>query len=339
MSTIIFDPLSLGNTIFKNRLVMAPMCMYASDEGGQVKDFHLTHYESRAIGGVGAIILEATAVEERGVLSGNDLGIWSDQHLAPLQKLVNRVKPHGTPIGIQLAHAGRKAALDRKMVSASALSFDEHSPTPTALLKADIDQVIQSFVQGATRAVKAGFDFIELHAAHGYLINQFMSPVTNQRTDEYGGTAENRSRFLLEIIEAIRKVMPQEMMLSVRVSAHEYTEMGNCPPEVALLLNLVKMAGVNIAHISSGGLVNATPQVYPGYQLGFAQTVKELTGLPVIAGGMVSQQCMVEEVIGNKRADLVFLGRALLRDPYLPMRWAAESGHKELVVKNYTRAF
>lgn len=335
----IFEPLRMGNVTFKNRLVMAPMCMYASDVSGIVKDFHLTHYESRAIGGIGAIIVEATAVEERGVLSGNDLGIWSDSHIAPLQQLVRRVHLYSTPIGIQLAHAGRKAAKDRKVVSASALPFDDDSPVPAALSKGDIDQIIQAFVDGAIRAVRAGFDLIELHAAHGYLINQFMSPVTNLRTDEYGGSIENRGRLLLEIINAVREVMPQGMALSVRVSAHEYVEAGNKPQDVAAIINLVKQAGVSIVHVSSGGLMNVPMSIYPGYQLNMAEIIKKSTGLPVIAGGLVEQKTMVEEVLGNKRADLVFLGRALLRQPYLPLQWAAEAGRKDLIMVNYARAF
>lgn len=318
---------------------MAPMCMYASNVAGTVEDFHLTHYESRAIGGIGSIIVEATAVEERGVISVNDLGIWSDTHIAPLQELTRRVKRHGTHIGIQLAHAGRKAAKDKKIVSSSSIGFNAQSPVPSALSKEEIAEIVSAFAKGASRAVEAGFDFIELHAAHGYLMNQFMSAITNNRTDDYGGSITKRSRFLLEVIEAVKRVIPKEMPLGLRVSAHEYIVGGNDPNSVIQMLNMAKEKGIKMVNVSSGGLLEVPVEVFPGYQLNFAQTIKEHTKLIVIAGGLIDQVVMAQEVIGNNRADLIFIGRALLRNPYLAMNWAAELGRNELITNSYKRGF
>ncbi len=336
----IFDQLVVANITFNNRLVMSPMCMYASDESGEVKDFHLLHYETRAMGGVGAITVEATAVEKHGVISARDLGIWSDSHVAGLQRLTQCVRRHGVPIGIQLAHAGRKCvATGRRLVSASAIAFDEKSETPEALAMDELPDVAASFAAAAKRAVLAGFGYVEIHAAHGYLINQFMSSLVNHRTDEYGGSIVNRTRLLKDVIIAVRAAIPREMMLSVRVSAEEYAGSGNHPADVAVMLNEVKTLGVDIVNVSSGGVINASVGAFPGYQIEMARVVKEITGLPVIGGGLITDKHLAEEIIGNRHADLIFLGRQLLSDPYCPLKWAAASGRKDLVPENYIRAF
>lgn len=313
----LFSNINIKNVELRNRVVMAPMCMYSSDNEGHTKDWHFIHYSSRAIGGVGLIILEATAVESRGRITDRDLGIWDDDHIDGLKRIVNGCKNHGAKMGIQLAHAGRKCtAPEETIIAPSPIAFDETYRVPAEMTKEDIVQVIEAFAKAAERAEKAGFDVIEIHAAHGYLINEFISPLTNKRTDEYGGNKENRARFLKDIIKAVRKVWPSEKPLIVRVSAEEYKENGNHDVDIADIIDIVKDEGVDIINVSSGGVVPAQINVYEGYQIKLAETIKKQTGLQVIAGGLITSPAMAEEIIQNNRADMVYLGRELLRNPY-----------------------
>ena len=213
MSAKLFSPYTINGVTLKNRIVMAPMCMYSShNEDGRVENWHRTHYTSRAVGQVGLIIVEATAVTPQGRISPNDLGIWSDEHVAGLKELVVLMKEHGTKTAIQLAHAGRKAVLEGEIVAPSAIAFNEEMKTPLEMTKEDIAETVEAFKKGAERAAKAGFDIIEIHGAHGYLINEFLSPLSNMRTDEYGGSAENRYRFLREVIEAVRTCLERSFI-------------------------------------------------------------------------------------------------------------------------------
>lgn len=304
---------------------MAPMCMYCADNLGNVNSWHYVHYASRAVGGTGLIVVEATAVESRGRISASDLGIWNDEQTDGLRKIVEECKKHGARMGIQLAHAGRKCeAVGEDIIAPSAVAFDETYRTPREMSKEDIKEVVRAFKEGAKRAREAGFDFIEIHGAHGYLINQFMSPITNQRTDEYGGNAENRARFLKEVVQAVREVWTQELPLIVRVSAEEYAEGGNRPEDTAEIINHAKDAGIDMIHVSSGGLVQVRIDTYPGYQTGFAQKIKTLTNLPVITGGLITSPKMAEEILQEDKADFIFLGRELLRNPYWPLSAAKE---------------
>lgn len=319
----LFEPYTLRNLTLKNRIVMAPMCQYSARDDGMATDWHLVHYTTRAVGGAGLILLEATAVESRGRISGNDLGIWHDDQVEGLHMIVETVKQYGAMIGIQLGHAGRKCeAAQETIIAPSALPFDEKSRKPLEMNQEDIDTVVQSFRSGAKRAVEAGFQMIEIHGAHGYLTNQFLSPLTNHRQDEYGGSPENRVRFLREILVAVRQVIPEDMPLWLRVSAEDYVEEGNHPEDLAAMLNLVKGEGIDLVDVSSGAVVPARIHPYPGYQVRFAETIKSLTGLPVMAGGLITSPLMAEEVLRNERADLVFLGRELLRNPYWPLEAA-----------------
>lgn len=320
----------LKDLSLRNRIVMPPMCMYSTDESGEAKEeWHMNHYETRSVGGAGLIIVEATAVESRGRISARDLGIWDDRHIKGLSEIVARVKQHGAAAGIQLAHAGRKCTVKHEdVIAPSPLNFDsaDHSySNPREMDENDIETVIKGFRKGAERALDAGFDIIEIHGAHGYLINEFLSPITNKRNAPYGGTSQNRSQFLLEIIREVRKVWPGEKPLSLRISAKDYIEGGNEAEDLAKMVNIVKNEGINIIHVSSGGVdPAASVHPFPGYQIPAAQTIRLETGLPVIAGGLVTSAAMAQEIIGNERADLVFLGRELLRNPYFPLQAAKE---------------
>lgn len=324
----LFESIKIKDMELKNRIVMPPMCMYSTDDNGHANDWHYIHYATRAIGGTGLIIVEATAVEKRGRISNRDLGIWDDSHVEGLSKIVGLSKKYGAKIAIQLAHAGRKCEVEAEnIIAPSPIAYNEKYKTPIEMTKEDIKTVIKAFKEGARRALSAGFDAIEIHAAHGYLINEFLSPLSNKRNDEYGGSLENRTRFLKEIIREVRRVWPENKPLIVRVSAEDYVEGGNHPEDLAEMINLVKEEGVDLIDVSSGAVVPAPIKAYPGYQVKFAEVIKDKTGLPVIAGGLISEPEMAEEIIANNRADLVFLGRELLRNPYWPLQAAKKLRH------------
>lgn len=321
----LFSEYKIKNMTIKNRIVMPPMCMYSADKEGNSTSWHYIHYTTRAVGGAGLILMEATAVEKRGRISSKDLGIWTDTHIEGLKKIVDECKIHGAQIGIQLGHAGRKCEVaTENIIAPSSIAFSNKYQTPSEMNSEDIGIVIEAFKKGAERALKAGFDVIELHGAHGYLINAFMSPLTNKRMDEYGGTLENRARFLKEVIMAIRTVWPKEKVMILRVSAEEYDEGGNHPEDVANLINLVKDIGIDMINVSSGGVVQAPINAYPGYQIKFAETIRANTKLPVIGGGLLTSALMTEEMLQNDRVDLVFLGRELLRNPYWTLQASLE---------------
>lgn len=326
----LFSSFKIRDIELKNRVVMAPMCMYSAENDGKAKPWHYIHYASRAIGGVGLIIQEATAVESRGRISDRDLGIWEDSQIEGLKGIVDECKKHGTVMGIQLAHAGRKCEVEKETIIApSAIAFDEKYKTPKEMSREDIKNVIESFKNAAKRAKDIGYDVIELHGAHGYLINEFLSPLSNKRSDEYGGSIENRARFLKEITAAVREVWPQEKTIILRVSAEDFVQEGNHPEDLAEAINIVKSEGIDIVDVSSGAVVPAPINVYPGYQVRYAEIIKEKTGLPVIAGGLIISADMAEEIIQNDRADMIFLGRELLRNPYWPL-YAAHELHDEI---------
>lgn len=321
----LFSHYKLKNLELKNRVVMAPMCMDSANELGNVNSWHYLHYGNRAVGGTGLIIIEATAVESRGRITSMDLGIWSDSHIEGFRNIVEECKKHGSKMGIQLAHAGRKCEVTTEdIIAPSSIAFNEKYKTPREMRIEDIREVVNSFKEGAKRAKEAGFDVLEIHSAHGYLINEFMSPLANSRSDEYGGTPENRARFLKEVVRAVREVWTEELPLILRVSAEEYAEGGNRPEDTAEIINFAKDAGIDMVDVSSGGLVEARINTYPGYQIRFAETIKAMTSLPVIGGGLVTSSLIAEEILQNNRTDLVFLGRELLRNPYWPLEAAKE---------------
>lgn len=338
MKNHLFTPYTVKNVTLKNRIVMSPMCMYSSHrEGGMVEDFHMTHYISRAVGGAGLIMIEATSVTPQGRISPQDLGIWNDEHADGLAKLVDGMKQYGAKTAIQLAHAGRKAVLEGEIISPSALAFSEKMKTPAAMTKEQISETIQAFKDGAIRAKKAGFDIIELHGAHGYLINQFLSPLSNKRTDEYGGSKENRYRFLQEVIEAVKDVW--DGPLFVRVSATDYHPEGLDVEDYVEFSTWMKEQGVDLIDVSSGALVPADIKVFPGYQVKFAERIREGAGINTGAVGLITSGIQADEILGNERADLIFLARALLRDPYWPRTAALELGAEIEAPKQYSRGW
>lgn len=322
----LFSPLKIKSMELRNRIVMAPMCMYSSDDSGFVKPFHLTHYESRAFGGTGLVIIEATSVESRGRISANDLGIWSDDHIDGLRQIVDVIHRHGAKAGIQLAHAGRKCGvLAEDVIAPSPVWFEELEPSyklPREMNEKDIKDVTLAFKEAARRADAAGFDVIEIHGAHGYLINEFLSPLTNKRADDYGHGNKYGSKFLHGILEAIEKVWPSLKPIFLRVSAEDYEVGGNSPERISFALNELKGLGIDVINVSSGGVVPVRIPIYDGYQIKFAETIKKNTGFSVMAGGRIKTPEMADEIIRNKRAELVFFGRQLLVDPYFAMRAA-----------------
>ncbi|PWW30463.1 NADPH2 dehydrogenase [Cytobacillus oceanisediminis] len=325
METKLFSPFTIKDVTFKNRIVMAPMCMYSChNEDGLVQNWHRTHYTSRAVGQVGLIILEATAVTPQGRISPQDLGIWSDDHIAGLKELTNLMKEHGAATGIQLAHAGRKATVEGEILAPSAIAFNEKMKKPKEMTKEEISETVDAFRQGADRAKKAGFEVIEIHAAHGYLINQFLSPLSNKRTDEYGGSAENRYRILREVLEAVKTVW--EGPLFVRVSANDYQEEGLTAKDYAEMGKWMKEQGVDLIDVSSGAVVPARIHTYPGYQVKYSETIKEGADIQTGAVGLITSGLQAEEILQNDRADLIFIARELLRDPYWPRTAAKELG-------------
>lgn len=329
----------IKNLELENRIVMAPMCMYSSDESGMVKEFHKVHYGARALGGVGLILVEATAVVPNARISNGDLGIWSDKHVDGLKSIVDFVHTTKSKIGIQLAHAGRKSdAGDEYIVAPSPIQHSEEYKEPRKLSTDDIKSLVTLFVDAAARAEKAGFDTIEVHAAHGYLIHEFLSPITNKRDDEYGGNVENRTRFLKEILLAIKEVWPKEKPIFLRVSADDYKDEGIDGEEMVKIIDEVKEY-IDIVHVSSGGLVDVNFPVYPGYQLLHSETIKRRCNIPTIAVGLIHTYEQIEEILGNERADLVAMGRAFLRDPNFVMNMAFENDLDLEYTRQYRRGF
>ncbi len=327
------------------------MCQYSAEDGF-VTEWHLLHYPARALGGVGMIMVEATAVEARGRISAEDLGIWSDEHIVGLKQLTSKIKANGAVPSIQLAHAGRKAGSSRPWKSAnpafswtavapSAIGFSPSYPEPLALETDELEQVKTAFVKATTRALEAGFEVLELHMAHGYLLHSFLSPFSNTRSDQYGGSLENRMRFPLEVIKAVRAVIPDHLPLLVRISASDWAEGGWTLDNTVQFAREIKILGVDLLDCSSGGsLPNAKIALGAGFQVDFAATVRRQTGLATGAVGMITDAQQAEQIVRSEQADLVFLARALLANPFWAYGAARALGVKENVwAVQYDRAF
>ncbi|MDM5334351.1 NADPH dehydrogenase NamA [Ureibacillus composti] len=335
---LLFKPFTIRNLELKNRIVMSPMCMYQAKNDGYVTDFHLTHYTSRAVGQVGLIIVEATGVVPEGRITENDLGIWSDDHIVGLSRIVTNVNAYGAKAGIQLAHAGRKATVRDDIYSPSAIAFNDQYKTPIEMTKDDIAHVVDAFTKATVRAKKAGFEFIEIHGAHGYLINQFLSPLTNKREDEYGGAAENRYRVLREVLDAVRSVW--DGPISVRVSANEYVENGLTAEDYIQFARWMKSQDVDLIDVSSGGVVPAHVESFPLYQVPFSETIRNGAEIKTGAVGIITTGKEAEDILQQEKADLILLGRELLRDPYFPYRAAQQLGvHLEAPNDSYRRGW
>lgn len=335
----LFKELTIRNLVLKNRIIMSPMCQYSSIDGF-ANDWHLIHYTSRAIGGVAAVIQEATAVCPEGRISYGDLGIWKDEHIAKLQEITDLISKNGAIPGIQLAHAGRKASCELgwnrgeqiqkgenswQTVSASAIPFYENDLPPVELSKVQINKVVSDFIDATKRSIDAGYKIIEIHAAHGYLIHQFLSPLTNKRTDEYGGSFDNRVRLLVEIVNAIQPMIGNNCSLWVRISATDWVDNGWNPEESSKLSTLLKGIGVDVIDVSSGGnLPHVKIPVGKNYQVPFAEKIKKEAGIITGAVGLIEGATQAEEILNKSQADLIFLGRELLRNPYFALQAAKE---------------
>jgi NADPH2 dehydrogenase len=334
----LFTPYTVKGVTLKNRVVMSPMCMYSSsNEDGKVMNWHRTHYTSRAVGQVGLIILEASSVTPQGRISAQDLGIWDDEHVSGLRELVDLIHEQDSKAGIQIAHAGRKAMIDGPIIAPSAIPFNEKMKTPEEMSIELIKETIQAFAQGARRAKEAGFDVIELHGAHGYLINEFLSPLTNHRQDEYGGDRDRRYQFLKEIIDEINKAW--DGPLFVRISSSDYHPEGNTIDDYVYYAKKMKEQDVDLIDCSSGAVVPASIDVYPGYQVSFADKIRSEASIATGAVGLITKGVQAEEILKNKRADLIFLARELLRDPYWPRTAAKELGVEIEGPRQYERSW
>lgn len=341
----LFSPLTLRGLTLRNRIVMSPMCMYSAATDGLATDWHLAHYLARATGGAGLLILEATAVEPRGRISQNDLGLWNDGQIEPLARIVRLVQEEGAAAGVQLAHAGRKAwSADKghgpeQPVAPSALPFDAGWQTPEALTTTSMGHIVAAWQAAAERAAEANFDVVEIHAAHGYLNHQFLSPLSNQRGDAYGGSLDNRMRFLLRVVDAVRASWPEDKPLFVRVSATDWVDGGLTPEETVIVARELEARGVDLIDCSSGGSApTVPPAIGPGYQIPFADKVRREAEVPTAAVGLITTAELADEVVRSGRADLVALGRELLRRPYWPLQAARELGHEMAWPSQYRRA-
>jgi 2,4-dienoyl-CoA reductase-like NADH-dependent reductase (Old Yellow Enzyme family) len=351
----LFEPLTLRGLTFKNRIVVSPMCQYSAQDGF-ANDWHLVHLGSRAVGGASLLIQEATAVSPEGRITPEDLGIWKDEHIEFQQRINQFIEAQGCVPGVQLAHAGRKASTYTswiapghgavpeseggwQVVAPSAIKFSDDYPQPVALDAAGLQKVIADFRSATERSLAAGFKIIELHAAHGYLLHQFLSPLSNQRTDTYGGSFENRIRLLLEVVAAVRQVLPAELPLFVRISATDWTEGGWTADESVQLAAILKDHGVDLVDASTGGNVpTAKIPVGPGYQVEFAERIKRETGLATGAVGLITTPEEAENIVASGQADLVLLAREELRDPYFPLHAAHTLGAEVAWPVQYERA-
>jgi 2,4-dienoyl-CoA reductase-like NADH-dependent reductase (Old Yellow Enzyme family) len=340
----LLEPLTIRSVTLRNRICVSPMCMYSS-ENGHATDWHFVHLGSRAVGGAALVIAEATAVEARGRISPEDAGLWTDSQIAPLTRITQFIAKHGAIPGIQLAHAGRKASTVRpwekedrpavppdkggwEPVAPSPVPFDKDYPIPRELMIDEIKGIQQKFLEATERSLKAGYRWLELHAAHGYLCHSFQSPISNKRTDQYGGCFENRIRFTLETAKAMREFWPQDLPMSVRLSCTDWYEGGWTLAESVELAKKLKEVSVDLIDCSSGaGTPLAKMKIGANYQVPFANAVKHEAGIMTGAVGMVTEPMQADAIIRNEHADIVFLARELLRDPYWPVH-AARSLHQ-----------
>jgi 2,4-dienoyl-CoA reductase-like NADH-dependent reductase (Old Yellow Enzyme family) len=313
----LFDPFTLRDLTCRNRVGMSPMCQYRAQGDGVATDWHRAHYRARALGGAGLVLTEMTDVEARGRITDGCLGLWNDAQRDAFARLADDVHAEGASVGIQIAHAGRKSNLAHDLVAPSAIPFAPDRPTPRALATAEVEGIVEAFAAAARRAVAAGVDAIELHGAHGYLLQQVLSPVANRRDDAYGDPA----RFPLEVISAVRRELPAGMPLLMRLSLREVGEGGYDEAFLLALLPRFVAAGVDLFDVSSGGDAPVRPNAYPGYQLGLARMVRERVGVPVAAVGMLHAPELAEYAVRSEHADLVLVGRGMLRTPY----WAHEA--------------
>ena len=339
MTNKLFSPITLREVIFRNRIFVSPMCMYSAVDGVP-NDWHMVHLGSRAVGGAGLVIAEATSVCPEGRISTADTGLWNDQQLEVFQKITTFIISQGSVPGIQLAHAGRKASFAPprdgghllhpgeggwQVVAPSAIAYSDDYATPHALSVTEIEGVVQQFTEATHRALKAGFRVVEIHMAHGYLIHEFLSPLTNQREDEYGGSLEARMKLPLRVARAVREAFPENLPVFVRISATDWAEGGWDLKQSIVFCSALKAIGIDLIDCSSGGQVShAKVPLGPGYQVPFAKAIKHEVGIPTGAVGLITKALQAEEILQNEEADVIFMGREMLRDPYWPLHTAKE---------------
>ncbi len=349
----LFAPLTIREVTFRNRIGVSPMCQYSSAEGF-VNDWHLVHLGSRAVGGAGLVLTEAAAVSPRGRISPADLGIWDDQHVPGLQRLTGFIRAQDAVAGIQLAHAGRKASTAPpwqggrpvspadggwEPVAPSAVAFDANAPIPRALDRDGIVELVNGFRHAAARAREAGFQVVEVHAAHGYLIHEFLSPLSNRRDDEYGGSYDNRVRLLKQVCRAVREEWPATLPLFVRVSATDWVEGGWRPEDTVALAHHLSDYGVDLLDCSSGGNAPGVAiPAGPGYQVPLSQRVKDTVPMLTAAVGLITSASQADQIVRNEQADMILLAREMLRDPYWPLHAARQLGADLAWPKQYLRA-
>ena len=341
LMALLFKPITIRDITLKNRLVVSPMCQYSSVDGF-ANDWHLVHLGSRAVGGAALVFTEATAVSPEGRITPDDLGIWKDEHIFFLKRITDFIKASGAVPGIQLAHAGRKAShlspwkgrrpLEKnegawETLAPSGIAFKEGDPAPKEMSKAEIEQLIKDFGSAAKRALEAGFQVFEIHAAHGYLINEFLSPLSNARTDDYGGSFENRTRLLMQIVSGMRHIIGDRLPLFVRISATDWVDGGWDENDSIALAKILKVHGVDVIDCSSGG--NSHEQkipVTPMYQVPFSEKIKKESGILTGAVGLITTANEAENILKEKKADLIIMARQLLREPYFPLHAAKQLG-------------
>jgi 2,4-dienoyl-CoA reductase-like NADH-dependent reductase (Old Yellow Enzyme family) len=350
----LFQKLTLRGVTLRNRVGVSPMCQYSSSDGF-ANDWHLIHLGSRAVGGAGLVMLEATAVEARGRISPHDLGLWKDEQIEPLLRVVKNIHAHGAVAGLQLAHAGRKASTSRpweggrpigleaggwQPIGPSPLPFSEGYAVPSEASELDLSEIRAAFRAAAERARNAGFRWLELHGAHGYFLHSMLSPISNQRSDAYGGGFEQRIRFVIETARDVRSVWPDSLPLAIRLSCTDWVDGGWTLDESIELARRLKSEGVDLIDCSSGGgAPHAKVPVAPGYQVEFANAIRRDASIPTAAVGLITEPAQAEAIIAEGRADLVLLARALLRDPYWPIHAAQTLGDAPPVAPQYARAF
>ncbi|SPO55418.1 NADPH dehydrogenase [Pseudomonas sp. JV551A1] len=336
MSAKLFEPITIRGVELRNRIAMSPMCMHSAEEDGCVTDFHIVHYGARALGGAGLVFLETTAVMDNGLIGPGDIGIWSDDQVDGLAKLTKTIQSFGAKAGCQLGHAGRQLGVPgRQAVAPSPIPFTPESPVPQALDIAGIKTVVEAFRQGARRAKEAGFDVVEIHTAHGYLLNEFLSPLANTRDDEYGGNHENRYRIVREVIDAVKSEWNGPLF--VRISSTDYTEGGNIPEDFVTYGQWMKDQGVDLIDCSSGGIAMVKVQAYPAYQVPAAELLRRRLGIMTGAVGLIESGRQAEEILQNGRADIVLVGREMLKDPFWARTAADELRTPIEVPPQYTR--
>jgi len=348
----LFTPFTIRAVSFRNRIFVSPMCQYSSPEG-HATDWHLVHLGSRAVGGAALVITEATAVSPEGRISPDDAGLWSDSHTAGWARIAKFVKEQGAVAGMQLAHAGRKGSTSApwlgddlvtpekggwQPVGPSPVPFEPGEPPPRELSGADLDRIAGLFAAAARRCLEAGFEVVELHSAHGYLLHEFLSPLSNRRTDEYGGALANRMRFPLRVARAVREAWPERLPLFVRISATDWAAGGWDLPQSIAYAKELKAIGADLIDCSSGGLVpGVSIPIAPGYQVPFAEAIRREAGIATGAVGMITEPVEAERIVAGGRADAVLLARGVLRDPYWPLHAAKALGAKVAWPKQYGR--